>query len=754
MKKAFVVGINTYKYEPSQRYIFSPLRQCVNDAEDLALILKEPDYAFEVEMCMDQQASLFGVRQGLDRLFAEDPEIALFYFSGHGVSTELGGYLVTSDAHELQDPGLDLDFLSKLIKARASLSTTVVVILDCCHAGLANFREMIDRASFSWRSLTKETVDQSFQLGQGKVLLAACLPDQVSWELATHNHGLFTYHLLDGLMGGAANSEGHVTPLSLYDYVSNIFTKIELQTPAFRGDVYGRIILGQGLGQARNELGDKYELSDEEVQNISRRAHLLVDEYSIAIAALLRDEKWKVSGFKQACARLEQILTWQDQKVRESKIDDTDKEFRRAKERTVAELARLGALHSGIQTFRGEIVGKLGRGAFGTVWKVKGNEDEFLAYKVYNPHELSDLEKRDRFERGYLAMKMLEHSQIVKVHEFTKCPIGFYMDYIDGPNLRQFYGAEQTNAELILMLFTIANTLNHAHNRDVIHRDVKPENILMKFDADKNQWLPMLTDFDLAWYSAATQATNIGMGAYAYAAPEQFSQPGTLLSRSATTDVYAFGQLAYFVLTKRDPIPSGLEENRQVLKNELEQWPSREMAQGFVDFYTKCSQIKPSNRFLDMNSLINELGQILKLVNEYSEKKQLSVERFLAEVKITLLDIQDNTDNSNRVYYSQSQLTRISIEPYEVNRIPGHINLRIDFWFQAISLMAGNSHQKRQHNLLRKVDNVLKEFPKTQRESTQKKDGTIVKIEELPSNFVGAKQAAHIISRIIIAIER
>ncbi len=193
---------------------------------------------------------------------------------------------------------------------------------------------------------------------------------------------------------------------------------------------------------------------------------------------------------------------------------------------------------------------KLGSGLFGTVWKVEPQDGSApAAFKVYHPQDIYEEEKIRRFRRGYEAMKQMDHPHIVKVHNFTECPLGFSMDFVDGPNLRSFAGTIDDPRALVLMLLTIGETLKHAHQRNVVHRDVKPENILMSYDAKAAQWRPFLTDFDLAWYSTATQVTKIGqegIGTVQYSAPEQLATPNSASAHAPTTDSYAFGQLDVF----------------------------------------------------------------------------------------------------------------------------------------------------------------------------------------------------------------
>jgi len=112
-----------------------------------------------------------------------------------------------------------------------------------------------------------------------------------------------------------------------------------------------------------------------------------------------------------------------------------------------------------------------------------------------------DVAKVKRFTNGYEAMTLLNHPNIVKVHRFSTCPVGFTMDFIEGSNLRDLNpllsldGTGKMN-----LLIDIAEEVKHAHNHDVIHRDIKPENIVCLLNQDARQ-VPYLTDFDLAWFS-------------------------------------------------------------------------------------------------------------------------------------------------------------------------------------------------------------------------------------------------------------
>ncbi|MER7036210.1 serine/threonine-protein kinase, partial [Streptomyces albidoflavus] len=220
----------------------------------------------------------------------------------------------------------------------------------------------------------------------------------------------------------------------------------------------------------------------------------------------------------------------------------------------------------------GMVTRQIGAGGFGSVYKVQGSEAEkdIFAYKVYHPHELHDREKVKRFRNGYDAMELLAHPQIVKVHRYSDCPTGFVMDYVDGSNLRELQpGTFLPPVDIVAILLKSAEAIEHAHSHGVIHRDIKPENIVCRYTSD-GEYLPYLTDFDLAWFSTQTQrATKSAMGVVYYAAPEQYIafDPRVAHSREPTLDVFSFGQLLAFCFVNRDPDPLSVTGNAERLND-------------------------------------------------------------------------------------------------------------------------------------------------------------------------------------------
>ncbi|MBK1733631.1 protein kinase domain-containing protein [Thiococcus pfennigii] len=568
IRKALVVGIDQYTQ--------SPLSNCVNDAEDIAEILETSEYGFSVSKLYNQHATRRNVLSSLNSLFMDDPNFVLFYFAGHGFSSPQGTYLACHDMDSV-DLGVDLDALRRLIVSKARDDLTIIVILDCCHSGAASVRAGVGVGT---RNMTYGDVNTAVPfLGVGNAVIAACKPDQYAQEEQSLGHGVFTYHMLEGMYGDAADHEGKVTIPRLFDYVAHHFKDRINQTPVFKGDLVGSVVLGANLSPRHST-----SIPSDELRALEQSSDNYVNRY---IQSTIFDlESWDREGYKYACQSLAPILKWFDREIERLPRVLASKKFKSAYDTVQNKLADVGQLKIGLQTELGEVIDKLGAGTFGTVWKIRSLDGRLLAYKTYHPVDLGNSEKRSRFARGYEAMAQLDHPHIVKVHKFTNCPVGFSMDYIEGTNLRDFAHMELSPRDFLEQLLTIADTLKHTHSRNVFHRDVKPENIIIKFDNDErySRYRPYLTDFDLAWFDTATKFTKEGLGSLIYASPEQLSKPQSHAAHAATTDIYSFGQLLFYFLCRRDPVPM-FSDNPRVLREVVSNWSSVEPAEKIVNLY-------------------------------------------------------------------------------------------------------------------------------------------------------------------------
>jgi hypothetical protein len=700
MRKAVVVGIDEYED--------APLRFCVSDATAVAETLELSQYGFEVERLLNCEANKRAIRDALNRMFASDAELLLFYFAGHGTATDLGGFLDTPGA-EAPDDGLPLELLRKLAEVRLKNEHSLVYVLDCCHSGILKAR----RTGAVEASLRADDVRQQLtgMGGTGRVVLAACQEHEYAEESERFQHGVFTNYLLEGLCGYAADASGDVTAMSLYEYTSRKFHDKPSQKPVFSGDVAGRIVLGAGFTPIAAPALEVKQYVDAEAE-----ADRLLRHFHTDLGEFRRDpDDWRARGFRAACTNLEALMRWFGTKTAKLPGLEERSQFRKSIRDLEQRRAELCQLTSGTVTVEGEAIEPLGHGNFGTVWRVKsvGDGGSEVAYKVFHPHDLGYKEKVSRFERGFHAMERLDHPRIVRVHRLTACPYGYFMDYIPGPNLRKFVGTFDQPADTLGLLITIAETLQHAHGREVIHRDLKPENVLLSIEVGRG-WRAYLTDFDLAWFTTATQITKSALGSTYYASPEQIDKPGSASARAKTTDVYSFGQLMYFAFCEGDPPREG---SLQALKARIRDGWSQEPARRLAELYTRCVEFSPAKRPSDFRGIAEELVATRALLLGRELGAAMDTEAFLKEVAFALGGLEAEVDVKQNTFMSLSGKIRVVTE---IDEGEGERRIRFDLQCLEAPALPGASHQRMRELVLARVERAIHAYPgATKRQGNQ-----------------------------------
>lgn len=214
MRKALIVGINDY---PG-----APLSGCVNDAHSVSAVLEthgdgSPNFAVKLVTCPSAAVTRSSLKEAIEAVFDGDSDIALLYFSGHGLISSTGGYIVTPD-YKKYDEGISMhDILTLANKSKAK---NKVVILDCCHSG-----------AFGTPTIPGESVAQ---LAEGLSVLTASRDTESALEIG--GSGVFTTLVVDAMQGGAADLRGHVTPGSIYAYVDQALGAWD-QRPIFKTNV-------------------------------------------------------------------------------------------------------------------------------------------------------------------------------------------------------------------------------------------------------------------------------------------------------------------------------------------------------------------------------------------------------------------------------------------------------------------------------------------------------------------------------------
>ncbi len=207
-----------------------------------------------------------------------------------------------------------------------------------------------------------------------------------------------------------------------------------------------------------------------------------------------------------------------------------------------------------------QIVIRVGRGGMARVYKAyQASLDRYVALKVLHGHLAEESDFIERFEREATAVARLRHPNIVQVYDYDDQDDLYFivMEFIEGPTLKAELAERRKRSnedgenqfsldEVSRIVGTLADAIDYAHSRGMIHRDLKPGNIMFSSDGDV-----LLTDFGLARMVYSTRHTKTGAlsGTPAYMSPEQVQ--GTRVD--ARSDTYSLGVITYEMLTGRVP---------------------------------------------------------------------------------------------------------------------------------------------------------------------------------------------------------
>jgi serine/threonine-protein kinase len=261
------------------------------------------------------------------------------------------------------------------------------------------------------------------------------------------------------------------------------------------------------------------------------------------------------------------------------------------------------------------ITGFLGAGGMGTVYRATDRRlNRAVAIKLLYLPEPSDLaeRQRQRFIREAQAQARIDHPHVCKIYEVGEVDGQPYiaMQLIEGQPLATFYTVMSREQKVRLMQ-QVADAIHAAHRLGIIHRDIKPGNIMVEQRADGSFW-PYVMDFGLAREVDAKGNTGTIEGTPAFMSPEQAR--GEINRLDARTDVYGLGSTLYALLAGRPPfLGSSTEVLLDVLLNDPPALRSIEpLVPVDLDLIVrKCMQKEPADRYPSALALSADLAQYL-----------------------------------------------------------------------------------------------------------------------------------------------
>ena len=258
---------------------------------------------------------------------------------------------------------------------------------------------------------------------------------------------------------------------------------------------------------------------------------------------------------------------------------------------------------------RYQIIKSIGEGGMANVYLAYDTIlDRNVAVKVLRGDLANDEKFVRRFQREALAASSLSNPNIVEVYDVGEDNGEYYivMEYIEGKHLKSLIKkrGRLTVSEAVDIVLQITSGMSVAHDSYIIHRDIKPQNILILENG-----LVKITDFGIAMAMNSTQLTqtNSVMGSVHYLPPEQASGKGATLQ----SDIYSIGILFYELLTGTLPfkgdnaVEIALKHLKEPIPSIREKYP--EIPQSVENIIIKATAKNPKNRYADAREMHEDL---------------------------------------------------------------------------------------------------------------------------------------------------
>ncbi len=271
-----------------------------------------------------------------------------------------------------------------------------------------------------------------------------------------------------------------------------------------------------------------------------------------------------------------------------------------------------------------EVLALAGVGATSYVYRCtrRGQGEKNFAVKVLHSDLVARPDSRERFLREARFVSSMSHDNIVSAHETINLPgmVAYVMDHVQGPTLRQWFReqAPLTDEDLFSVFFDVLSALDYAHQKGLIHRDLKPGNILM--DLRGARPVARLIDFGVARFADAPpdpEDFESIRGTAGYISPDEIRSPYEVC---AASDLYSLGVIMYEMACGQRPFtgrPTG-----EILKAHLDEAPVSPLIHNALlhpaleGIIMRLLSKRPQDRFASVQSLRLALMAALDLSSE------------------------------------------------------------------------------------------------------------------------------------------
>lgn len=226
------------------------------------------------------------------------------------------------------------------------------------------------------------------------------------------------------------------------------------------------------------------------------------------------------------------------------------RETKRQLEEVKTEAVTMGKMPQRVGNYR--MLEKIGDGGMASVYKVVDRFGDIYALKIPHAHVFTIPEYRERFIREAEIIKMLNHPNIVRMYDYSlgedySIPY-ICLEYVTGATLKQYLTRhpDTSKKSLVGIVIQVAEALRYAHSKGIIHRDVKPENVMI---TSKNEIKLMDLGIAKQTQMPGVTATGISLGTPYYMPPEQIESRPV----DGRADLYSLGAMLYEMLTGKPP---------------------------------------------------------------------------------------------------------------------------------------------------------------------------------------------------------
>ena len=319
---------------------------------------------------------------------------------------------------------------------------------------------------------------------------------------------------------------------------------------------------------------------------------------------------------------------------------------------------------------RYQIIKTLGEGGMANVYLAHDTIlDRSVAVKVLRGDLASDEKFVRRFQREALSASSLSHPNIVEMYDVGEDDGQYYivMEYVDGKTLKQVLKqrGHLSVSEVVDIMLQVTDGMAHAHDAYIIHRDIKPQNIMMLSNG-----MIKITDFGVATALNSTQLTqtNSVMGTVHYLPPEQASGKGSTIK----SDIYSMGIMMYellagFVPYKGDSaVEIALKHLKEPLPSVRKTYP--EIPQSIENVIIKATAKNPKNRYKDAREMHEDIKTAMdesrqnepRYVYPYPENDLDETKSFDKEVK-AIKEKETLKEESKEEIYEEKRKTNITL---------------------------------------------------------------------------------------------